>query len=155
MTVLLVVLLVALGFPLAALAGVIVSGRYAWRRFARASGAFRCKVRVTKGEVPGVRRQFPRRPGYARWVHDVLLVHQDALRPYPVPVPARFPDGVMHGVSRSSVPGLGDAPLVLPVQLDDGPIVEVAAAQSDRTLLVGPFLAAAMDGLPRLRTDRP
>ncbi len=44
--------------------------------------------------------------------------------------------------------GWGATSLCLVLRLDDGRLLEVAAAARDRTQLVGPFLAVAIPGLP-------
>ncbi len=150
------VLVALLACGVSALIGAIAGGVPARRRFARANGGFRCRVRVTKGQVPELNRRWRRRTirARARWVHDVLLVQYGLLRPATVALPARFPDRVW-AVCGWRVYGLGAAPLLLPVQLDDATVVEVAAAESDRTPLVGPFLAAAIPGLPKAQKERP
>jgi hypothetical protein len=94
-------------------------------------------------------RRWPRRPTWALWVHDVLLIHRGWLRPRVAAVPIRFPDDVMWQASPREVRGLGREPLLLPLRGDDDTLVEVAARGSDRQLLAGPFLAAAIPGLPR------
>jgi hypothetical protein len=44
---------------------------------------------------------------------------------------------------------LGLHPISLRMTTDDGDVIDVAVALASRTLLAGPFLAAAIPGLPR------
>jgi hypothetical protein len=53
------------------------------------------------------------------------------------------------------VRGLGSDPQVLGLRLDGGSVVELAIAAEARVAAVGPFLAAAIPGLPAAPADRP
>jgi hypothetical protein len=50
----------------------------------------------------------------------------------------------MRFAAPGEATGLGRRPLVMELRLDDDTVVAVAAADRDRTLLAGPFLAAAI-----------
>jgi hypothetical protein len=50
--------------------------------------------------------------------------------------------------------GLGGHPVILRFTTHDGCEVEVAVAHQDAGLLVGPFLTAAMSGLPEAPRER-
>ena len=60
----------------------------------------------------------------------------------------------MQALEPGEVRGLGRHPVALRFTAHDGGEVEVAAAQQDAGLLVGPFLTAAMSGLPRAPRER-
>jgi hypothetical protein len=150
------ILLAVLSACVAFLAGGIVVG---WREraaFGRTDGAFFCKLRAANGSpwITGVPARWTRRRSRAVWVHDVLVVHGGLFRPRTLAVPARIPEEPIRYVSDKSIRGLGDTPLVLRLRLDDGDLIDIAANDAHRTLLVGPFLAAAIPGLPRAPTQR-
>jgi hypothetical protein len=70
------ILLALLGVPLWLVAGMVLGALYSRRRFKQAPEAFRCKVRLVSGTGSSLKTTCGRMPGYARWVHDVLLVNQ-------------------------------------------------------------------------------
>ncbi|HZB48951.1 MAG TPA: hypothetical protein VE547_07630 [Mycobacteriales bacterium] len=109
----------------------------------RAGASFRCQIWSLAGFRPGRRRS---RPGRARavWIHDVLLVQRGRLFPRLLALSVRLPDDSMRFAAPGEATGLGRRPLVMELRLDDDTVVAVAAADRDRTLLAGPFLAAAI-----------
>jgi hypothetical protein len=147
-------LTVLLGAPLCLLVGVAVEAARVRRSFGRNPDVFRCKLRAPGNPSAGLRRRWDRAPRRAVWVHDVLLVQHGALRQHIVALPARLPDEVLHPLPIGEVTGLGSDPQVLPLQLDDGRVVEVAVPAEARPLVVGPFLAAAIPGLPKAPAER-
>jgi len=139
------------------------------RRFRHLDGAFRCRLRRSDGVLTLSRwrvrrllwkwfgdwaRPWPRVDTWAVWAHDVLLVHRGLVRPRVSVFRVRFPDGPMVLLSDFEVTGLGPNPMVFPLRCDDESLLEVAAAEEDRTLLAGPFLAAAIPGLPKAPRER-
>jgi hypothetical protein len=142
-------LTILFGAPLCLLLGAAAEAARVRRRFARNPGVFRCKLRAPGNPSAGLRRRWDRAPRRAVWVHDVLLVQHGALRQHIVALPARLPDEVLHPLPLGEVRGLGSDPQVLPLQLDDGRVVEVAVPAEARPLVVGPFLAAAIPGQPK------
>jgi hypothetical protein len=153
------------GLAAGVLLGAALVGLSIRSRFARTPGAFRCKVRVPGSASRRLRRRpeppagFDARWGHRRrravWVHDVLLVQHGLLRQHVVALPVRIPDEVIRPEPPDVVRGLGSGPQVLRLRLDEGPPVEVATASEARSLVVGPFLAAAIPGLPGAPADRP
>lgn len=135
--------------------GVVAASVSSRRRFAQSATTFACKVRSPGGAGSAERARWPRRPARAAWVHQVLLVQQGLLFPRVVALPVRIPEDVIREAAFTEVRHLGYRPVVISLRLDDGPLVDVAAAGTDRTLLAGPFLAAAIPGLPRGRRERP
>ena len=133
---------------------VIVADRNR-RHFAHSADAFACKVRSPRGDAVVPRKRWPVRRVRAIWVHDVLVVRRGLLVPRTTVLAVRLPDDVVREARQREVRGLGRRPLVIRLRLDDGLLVDVAAAGENRTLLVGPFLAAAVIGLPRGPSERP
>jgi hypothetical protein len=141
-------LTILFGAPLCLLLGMAGEAARVRRRFGRDPGVFRCKLRAPGNPSTGLRRCWDRAPRRAVWVHDVLLVQHGAMRQHIVALPARIPEEALHPLPIGDVTGLGSDPQVLPLQLDDGRVVEVAVPTEARPLVVGPFLAAAIPGLP-------
>jgi hypothetical protein len=141
-------LTILLGAPLCLLFGAAAGTARLGRRFGRNSGVFRCKLRARDNPSPAVGRCWDRAPRRAVWVHDVLLVQHGTFRQHIAALPARIPDDVLHPLPIGEVRGLGSDPQMLPLQLDDGRVIEVAVPATARPLVVGPFLAAAIPGLP-------
>jgi hypothetical protein len=141
-------LLVLVAVPVLLVSGAILSGAWTRFRFARTEGAFRCKVRAPFGNVPGIRRRWRAGWTHAVWTHDVLLVERGFVRQRTTAISVRSTGDLIRTMFADEVKGLGHDPVVLALQLDEGPLVEVAAPRPARTLLAGPFLAAAIPGLP-------
>ena len=130
----------------AVVSGVVVATAASWRhrrRLSRAGAAFRCRIWSLAGFRLGRNRSSL---GKARavWVHDVLIVQQGWLFPQLLVMPVRLPEDSMRFAAPGEATGLGRIPLVMELRLDDGALVAVAAANRDRILLAGPFLAAAI-----------
>lgn len=148
-------LLILLGVPVGAGGGMLLAGWRSRRRFAAAEGVFRCKVRARGIRLGGLAAGWSRRATRARWQHDVLLVHRGLLFPRTVPLAVRKVEGAVRNARYREVGRLDAAPLLITLRLDDGMSVEVAAPAADRAALAGPYLAAAIPGLPPARTERP
>ena len=128
-----VIVLAALGVPLWLVLGALVAGLWSRRTFRRTPGVFAAKVRRV---APGPSTSWPRRTVYARWVHDVLIVHQGValVRNRALPVA-----GLVTTIPADDVPGFGARPAVVRLRLDGGEELELAAVADDRHELVGPF----------------
>ena len=131
----LIALLAVLGVDLIVIVVLLVAVLSRKRWVKRQPGSFRGAIRVSSGDIDGLRPKWGR--GYGRWVRDVLvwtkapflfrneLVAADDLDEQR---PAR-PDEVKR---------LGDHPVV--VQLSVGSAtVEVAAPDDESELLLGPY----------------
>jgi hypothetical protein len=129
-----VVVLAILGVPLWLVLGAIAAGLWSRRSFRRAPGVFAIKARPHQPDRP---QKWPRRATYARWVHDVLIVHQGVglVRNHALPVA----ESTVLTVSPTDVSGLGADPIARLLQLDDGTRLEVAASSRDEQALGGPF----------------
>ncbi|HEY6794352.1 MAG TPA: hypothetical protein VI248_06685 [Kineosporiaceae bacterium] len=121
------------------------------RQVARRGGdqpaTFACRLRPD-GQVRWRRRC------RAAWIHDVLLVTSGRVFPRTTALAVRMPEDVIRGTTRNEISQLGTHPHVIILRLDDGQLIELAAGESDRTCLAGPFLAAAIPGLRAARVER-
>ena len=144
-----VIVLAALGVPLWLVLGALAAGLWSRRSFRRTPGVFEAKCRRI---APATSATWPRRTVYARWVHDVLIVHQGValVRNRALPVAG------LTTTAAGDVKGLGKRPVVVRLRLDGGEEVEVAAPADDRHDLVGPFGVAEIlhpdAGAPTLGT---
>jgi|1186.fasta_scaffold36966_2 hypothetical protein len=136
------IVLAVLMFTLAALVA-----RARSYRFPDEVVSFKCKTRWAPAEYAADIR-WPASKCRAAWCHDVLIVRRGLLTVQIKPLPVRTPAEPLRELRRREVRGLGREVLCLVLRLDDGSLLEVAAAAHDRTRLVGPFLAVAIPGLP-------
>jgi hypothetical protein len=141
---------------LALLLLVAVLGRIAVlrRRLVRDPEVFRCSVRVLHGDVPGLPRGHTARLCRAQWRHDVLVLHRGAGLTWAQPLAVRMAEDVMEPAFRPAGPRLGPGAVQLPLRLDDGSVVLVAAPAVDAERLAGPFLAIAVRQQPPGLTGR-
>jgi hypothetical protein len=135
----LIALLAVLGVNLIVIVVVlaIVLSRKRW--VMRQPGAFRGAIRVTGGEVDGLRPKWTR--GYGRWVRDVLVWTK---------APLLFRNQVLaidgvdeQGPARpDEIKRLGDNPVVVKLRMGSA-TAEVAAGDDDRELVAGPYRTSA------------
>jgi hypothetical protein len=137
------------------LLGTGIAERRSRRRFIRAGDAFRCRLRACGGAPaswPRLTRRWSRRM-WARWDDDVLVVRRG-----PVFAPALVLRATVSRVGVYVLPvrdtrGRGRA-IAVGLWLRDGSRVDIAAAERARVALVGPYLAAAINDLPRAPVPR-
>jgi hypothetical protein len=126
----------------------------AWARahYARRLPSFRCRI----GPAGGRRRgRWRVRRSWAIWVGDVLLVRSGAFRQWLTPLHAGVaPDATIRVLGRGEVRGLGRHPVALRLTLPDAGELELAVAAENADLLVGPFLTAALSGVPDAPRER-
>lgn len=134
------------GLGLAAIA-LAVASLIARRRFRARPSVFACRVRTpTRGRRHW--RRWPRSRTRARWISDVLVVRSGPLGMSSVPYAARIAAGTrLRRVTPTGTRRLRATPWALLLSTDEGPL-EVAVAETDKELLVGPYLTAALTGLP-------
>jgi hypothetical protein len=77
------------------------------------------------------------------------------LRPRFLAIAVHEPADQIRDAGRGEVAGLGAAPVVLSLRLDDGPLIEVAARYSTRVLLAGPFRTVALPGCAQAPPEPP
>lgn len=130
-------LLAILGVPIWLIVGALAGVLWSRRKFRKTPGVFPCKVRIVSGsEDPG---KWPRSTAYARWVHDVLLVHAGlGLVKYQA-LPGAGVDGPAAPAPAVKLKA-GDA-ISIRLRMDDGSVAEVAGPASMKDLLSGPFFA--------------
>lgn len=131
------ILLAALGVPVWFVVGALAAGLWSRRAFKQTPGIFPAKLRVAAGKVPGVNASWPRLPLYARWVHDVLLVHHGFALVRISVLPVASVSGPL--VDRPEITRLGSSPVVLALTLDGGARAELAGRADDRDDVVGPY----------------
>jgi hypothetical protein len=134
----LIALLALLGVNLAVVAALLASVLSRKRWIKRQHGSFRGAIRVSGGEVDGLRPKWGR--GYGRWVRDVLVWTK---APFLFRNELVATDGLdlQRPAATHEVKRLGDHPVV--AQLASGSAhVEVAAHDDERTLLLGPYGAS-------------
>jgi hypothetical protein len=150
----LAVILVDLG-----IVALVVGVAAAWNRvwFARDGSAFGCRVALmgptwTSRHYP----RWSRLKTRAKWVDDVLIIQVGPLWTRTLHIPVHLPlDTQIHDETRGSIRRLGPHPQSLLMRPDAGAALLVAVRATDRNCLVGPFLAAAVAGLPSApRSDR-
>jgi hypothetical protein len=126
------------------------------RRFQDSDAVFRCRLRVL-GHRSAIWRSLGRhwsRPMWARWDGDVLVVRRGPVLGRTIPLRTRpLVDGVRNLLFEA--PRMcGSRPIGVVLRVGDGSWIEVAAATDDRMKVVGPYLAAAINGLPQAPASR-
>jgi hypothetical protein len=150
---------VTIALTVAALAGAALVGLSARRGFARTPGTFRCRLRVPR---PVLRHERPlgwigyrwSRRTLGLWVHDVLLLRAGLFHQHTAALAVRLPEDTIRHACATDLRRLGPEPQVIGLRLDDGTLVELATTGRTRSLAAGPFLAAAIPGLPPAPIER-
>ena len=125
------------------------------RQFLRQPESFRCRLRLVRGSMRGVGREWQGQAGWAFWAHDVLLVRLGRWVGTTRVLRVRFPENSVEAAWPAAVSELGTDPVVLRLRLDDGEVVEVAAPAVQRDLLAGPFLVACLPRGSTIARRRP
>ncbi|MEU4426588.1 hypothetical protein AB0F81_38705 [Actinoplanes sp. NPDC024001] len=138
------------------LLGAAARERRGRRGFVDGGGAFWCRIR-TIGDPPRgwrrLRRRWSRRM-WARWSGDVLVVRRGPVLDRTVRLAARVSPVGVYVLPARDAKRCGAHPIAVRLWMHDGPLVEVTATESERTELVGPFLAAAFNDLPKAPVPR-
>ena len=132
------IVLAALGVPIWLVVGGLAGALWSRRRFRRAPGVFACKVRSVSGADGS--GKWEGGSVYARWVHDVLLVHRGLALVRFEALPVRVVERAIKTIQGVKVKGEDGVSIRL--SLDDGSVVEIASSDASASLLSGPFLAA-------------
>ncbi|GGQ48893.1 hypothetical protein [Couchioplanes azureus] len=135
------------------LAAAIGADLAAWRsrrRFIDSGETFRCRVRTCGDPSPAWPRLGRRwsRPMWATWAGDVLTVRRGPVFARTVSLRARVSAGVYTLATRDAR-RCGTHPVAVRVLTPDGCRLEIATDGEARLALVGPYLAAAVNDLPR------
>src|SRR4051795_12633875 len=140
----LIALLAILGVDLVVVAFLLVSVLSRKRWVKRQAGSFRGVIRLSSGELDGLRSKWGR--GYGRWVRDVLVWTK---APFFFRNELVATDGLDQ--QRAAVPDevkrLGDHPIVVRLRVGDA-TVEVAAHDDESELLLGPYGKRLAAGVP-------
>jgi hypothetical protein len=124
-------------------------------RYSRRLPFFRCRL-----GPPGRRRRrrgarWCLRRTWATWVRDVLMVRSGTLRLWLTPLPGTVSrEATVEALARGEVRGLGTRAVALRFTLQHGRNLEIAVAADSVDQLVGPFLTAALSGMPQERRER-
>ncbi len=141
----LIALLAILGVNLIVIVVLLASVLSRKRWVKRQPGAFRGVIRVSSGEIDGLRPKWGR--GYGRWVRDVLVWTK---APFFFRNELVATDGLdqQRPAGPDEVKRLGDHPVI--VQLSTGSAtVEVAAHDEESQQLVGPYRESVAVGRHR------
>jgi len=143
----LIALLAVLGVDLSVIIALmaVVLARKRW--VSRQPGAFKGAIRVIEGEVPGLKAKWKR--GYGRWIRDILIWTN---KPFLFRNEVVLADG-LAGEVRAAKPGevrrLGKQPAIVPLAVEGGTRIEVAASADGRERAPGPFAEGAPGGSMR------
>ncbi|HKG51237.1 MAG TPA: hypothetical protein VKB14_12420 [Actinomycetales bacterium] len=138
-----------------ALFGTCATRLSVWR-FRRTGAAFRCRLRVcslTSARWPRSSRWWSR-PMWAAWHDDVLVVRRGPVLARTIRLRATLTPAGVYAVPADDATRCGKRPIAAGLRVSDGSQLEVAAAAEAREALVGPYLAAAINGLPRAPVPR-
>jgi len=133
------ILLAALGIPIWMVVGALVATLLSRRAFKRAPGVFPAKLRSVSGDVKMLKTTWKRRPAYARWVHDVLLVQHGVALLQTEALPVARAAGATASLGSGEIRGFGEDPIVITLELDTGASVELATPATAGDLVAGPF----------------
>ncbi|MEV6596259.1 hypothetical protein AB0M36_05255 [Actinoplanes sp. NPDC051346] len=135
---------------LVAAIGVDIAACRGRRRFVAANEAFRCRIRAggcRSAIWPRLRRWWSR-PMWATWVDDALMVRRGPVFARMVELRARVSDGV-YTLAPGAPRRCGTHPIAVRLLMGDGGQLEIATDSAERLALVGPYIAAAVNDLPR------
>ena len=119
------------------LAAVLIRRRWVSRQ----PGAFTGAIRVTHGDVPGLRAKWKR--GHGRWVRDVLVWTMAPLLLRNKLVPVSGLAGEVRAIADGKVRRIGKHPTCVLLMIDGGARIEVASSGNGRELAAGPFAGTA------------
>jgi hypothetical protein len=146
--------LVALGAVVLVATTAVVLAVWGRIRYARELPSFRCRVSPPAASRRSAARWCLRRTRGA-WVDDVLLLRSGLLRLWLTPLAVGVArEATVQALEPGEVRGLGRRPVALRFTAHDGCDMEVATAHEDAGRLVGPFLTAALSGLPQAPHER-
>ena len=119
-------------------------------RFANDPASFVCRAaRLTRHGWQRDRMRWGWLRTRAKWVNDVLILQSGPLWMRSVTIAVVLPKGAqIEAEPPSSVRRLGPRPQSLWIECGDVLPLKIAVREPDRTKLAGPFVAAAIGGLP-------
>ena len=140
----LIALLAVLGVDLVVIVVLLAVVLTRRRWVSRQPGAFKGAIRVTEGNVPGLKAKW--KHGYGRWVRDILIWTNAPLLFRNELIPADALAGEAWPAKPGEVRRLGKHPAVVPLAVDGGARVEVAESADGRDRASGPFAEGAPRG---------
>jgi hypothetical protein len=118
-------------------------------RYARSALFFRCRLGPPSSRRRSRRARWRLRRSWAAWVDDVLVVRSGAWRLWLTPLSVGVAGDVkLQALEPGEARGLGPRPFALRLTVRGAGELEIAVSAEDADLLVGPFLTAALSGLP-------
>jgi len=114
------VVLAALGIGVWMVAGALSATLWSRREFKRAPDVFAAKLRLVSGEVAGLKASWPRRPSFARWVHDLLVIHRGLALVRSDALGVGQATGSLVAGDPEEIRRLGKEPVLLTLILDGG-----------------------------------
>ena len=91
---------------------------------------------------------------WAMWDGDTFVVRRGPVLARAIRLRTRPPAEGVRGLIVEAPRWCGPRPIRIVLPLSDGSCVEVAASTDDRMTLVGPYLTAAIDDLPKAPVPR-
>ncbi|MCA2211481.1 hypothetical protein [Jidongwangia harbinensis] len=135
---------------------VALAARNSRRRFRGSGRAFRCSLRVRGHRSPiwpALGRRWSR-PMWAMWSDDVLLVRRGPILARVIPLRTEPPVDSVRTLVFEAPRWHGSLPIGVVLKIWDGSWIEITAPADDRLAVVGPYLAAAINDLPRAPAPR-
>jgi hypothetical protein len=118
-------------------------------RYGRSALFFRCRLGPPSSRWRSRRARWRLRRSWAAWVDDVLVVRSGAWRLWLTPLSVGVAGDVkLQALEPGEARGLGPCPFALRLTVRGAGDLEIAVSAEDADLLVGPFLTAALSGLP-------
>jgi hypothetical protein len=121
------------------------------KRFVWTGEAFRCRIRncgYSSTGWPRLRRQWSR-PMWASWTGDVLMVRRGPVLDRVLALRASVTANGIYRLPARDARRCGPHPVAVCLRLEDGSRIEVVTDEDARLDVVGPYLIAAIHGLPR------
>jgi hypothetical protein len=133
------IILAVLGVPLWIVFGVLATVLWSRSQVKKAPGVFPCKVRLASGTFPGLKEKWPFLPSYAAWVHDVLIVRSGLALVRSQLLPVADLAGEVEPADPQQIKRLGENPQTISLRLDNGAVVEAAAAAAHEDMMLKAF----------------
>jgi hypothetical protein len=142
--------LLAVALVLVLLLGTGVLTYRSRKRFIWAGETFRCRIRNCAHASTSWPRRHRRwsRPMWAAWSGDVLRVRRGPVFNRVIALQATITTDGVYRLPMSEAKRCGPHPVAVCLRVQDGSRIEVVTAEEARLDVVGPYLVAAIHGLP-------
>jgi len=121
------------------------------RAFAGYGPAFECRIRAcgqAPADWPRLRRRWSRRL-WARWSGEVLEIRRGPVLDRALGLTAQVSSKGVYVLPDPPGRQFGPNPIAVRLRTADGSVIEVVTSETVRSELVGVFVAAAFNDLPR------